>query len=445
VSRPAGNPGSGGGSAGGSGHSGNPGSGGGSAGGSGHSGPPCTTSDTTATGVDCQCELLSISNDCTADKFCWVDNTCNDAAKSDIMVATPLPFWVCSCHEEMWREHHDPLYVAMKISMVVELPYSEHTFTEFLQNKFKQSVAAAADTMLDRITIDSITTDDEQNRRRLLESHSLIKVAFSVKLPADYQDKVEPIRMALTSAGLNAQLEARGVALIVNVVKEAYLVEPPQSCSSNDDCAYDSCLGACVECNAYLTNTNYNDGGNVQNHITCDSIGAKGRVCVYDKEGASNDYYTYGWNDYEYGKPKWFGSEYGAGDGNDDDWFCPRQGTVSASPCSGVTKFYDDSTEADTENFEDACVPPGFKLHVDSGWCEGADESPDDLDTPWTWANCWEECLKIFPDTITAIDGPGYGGCYCQDGCEYMNSCNSDTSMTRMDTVLPMPCEPSVK
>jgi len=41
----------------------------------------CTWSDTTATDFDCRCDTSSTTNDCTADKFCWVDRTCNNAAK----------------------------------------------------------------------------------------------------------------------------------------------------------------------------------------------------------------------------------------------------------------------------------------------------------------------------------------------------------------------------
>ena len=40
----------------------------------------CTTSDSTAiSGSDCKCAAASSTNECVAGKFCWADNTCNDA------------------------------------------------------------------------------------------------------------------------------------------------------------------------------------------------------------------------------------------------------------------------------------------------------------------------------------------------------------------------------
>lgn len=115
---------------------------------------------------------------------------------------TPLPFYVCSCHEALWREHYDPLYVApvdTTISMVVELPYRSVNFTEALQNGFKNSVAAAADTMLDQVTINSIT-DVEQpaERRRLLTTDSRIEVDFSVRVPGDSQGASATLNMIVS-------------------------------------------------------------------------------------------------------------------------------------------------------------------------------------------------------------------------------------------------------
>ena len=56
----------------------------------------------------------------------------------------------------------------------------------------------------------------------------------------------------------------------------------------------------------------------------------------------------------------------------------------------------------------------------------------------------------MYPNTLTAVNGPGHDTCDCQDGCEYMNYCGEDgpgsqkdTSMTR-NTKLPEQCGPTI-
>ena len=42
---------------------------------------PCVLSDKSATGSSCKCALSASTNECDDKKFCWTDNTCNDAMK----------------------------------------------------------------------------------------------------------------------------------------------------------------------------------------------------------------------------------------------------------------------------------------------------------------------------------------------------------------------------
>jgi len=80
----------------------------------------------------------------------------------------------------------------------------------------------------------------------------------------------------------------------------------------------------------------YNHGENFQEHISCNAVGAEGKVCVYVKYGVQwQDYYGPGINglDYKYGNsPAWAGTlDFGAGGGFDDDWFYPQK-KASPSP-----------------------------------------------------------------------------------------------------------------
>jgi len=42
----------------------------------------CSASDTIELSADCRCALDSSTNECVSGKFCWADNTCNDAPKA---------------------------------------------------------------------------------------------------------------------------------------------------------------------------------------------------------------------------------------------------------------------------------------------------------------------------------------------------------------------------
>ena len=42
---------------------------------------PCSKSDTVAVNAACKCDVAASTNECAMSKYCWVDNSCNDAAK----------------------------------------------------------------------------------------------------------------------------------------------------------------------------------------------------------------------------------------------------------------------------------------------------------------------------------------------------------------------------
>jgi len=46
----------------------------------------CVTSDTTQLRAPCKCATASATNECESGKFCWIDNTCHDAEKEEIRV-----------------------------------------------------------------------------------------------------------------------------------------------------------------------------------------------------------------------------------------------------------------------------------------------------------------------------------------------------------------------
>lgn len=95
---------------------------------------------------------------------------------------TPLPLWVCQCHESLWREFHDPQYLPTTVNMVVSLPYSTLDFTKVMQDKFRSTVATAAEVELFRVTINSIQELEPTGLRRLLADS--VHVDFSVRVPA---------------------------------------------------------------------------------------------------------------------------------------------------------------------------------------------------------------------------------------------------------------------
>merc|ERR1719272_1577875 len=41
----------------------------------------CSKSDTVAVNAACKCDVAASTNECAMSKYCWVDNSCNDAAK----------------------------------------------------------------------------------------------------------------------------------------------------------------------------------------------------------------------------------------------------------------------------------------------------------------------------------------------------------------------------
>ena len=49
----------------------------------------CVTSDTNQLTSACKCDSGASTNECAMSKYCWVDNTCNDAAKSGQGGGTP--------------------------------------------------------------------------------------------------------------------------------------------------------------------------------------------------------------------------------------------------------------------------------------------------------------------------------------------------------------------
>jgi len=53
---------------------------------------PCLPSDAIVTNSTCKCASSASTNECAADKFCWTDNTCNDAMKP-CDGDCPLPPW----------------------------------------------------------------------------------------------------------------------------------------------------------------------------------------------------------------------------------------------------------------------------------------------------------------------------------------------------------------
>ena len=87
------------------------------------------------------------------------------------------------------------------------------------------------------------------------------------------------------------------------------------------------------------------------------------------------------------------------------------------------------------------CAPDGFDIHWGAGYCDGMDEQlthPDGL--AWTWSECWNACEAQYPGIIVAIDGVGYGSCYCQDACDELKECGDESLMMKSGVQVPSNC-----
>jgi len=79
-------------------------------------------------------------------------------------------------------------------------------------------------------------------------------------------------------------------------------------------------------------------------------------------------------------------------------------------------------------------------LHTNLGYCNGGDDELNSVTLnngdDWDWRTCWSACLAKHPNTLVAIDGPGYDTpqCYCQVSCESKLACGTATSMTSKAT-----------
>ena len=102
----------------------------------------------------------------------------------------------------------------------MQLPYTVDSFTDSMQVSFKNAVAATAGVPDYRVSIVSIS-EAPARRRRLLANG--IVVDFSIRVPpADNFAQSEPIRVALTEPGINANLVNLGVQVVE--LKEAWVV-----------------------------------------------------------------------------------------------------------------------------------------------------------------------------------------------------------------------------
>jgi hypothetical protein len=155
-------------------------------------------------------------------KTCDVEGTVSSIATECVMTITPLPWYICPCHENLWREYHDPNSpLPTMVEMSVELPYDLQHFTAGLQESFKKYVSDTA--QVDSFRVEQLTVTAMQG--------AAVNVTFSLQTPQDTEEslnlvrvgKAEKMRAALS---IEARLLENGVRALNVVLKEAVVVPP---------------------------------------------------------------------------------------------------------------------------------------------------------------------------------------------------------------------------
>ena len=153
------------------------------------------------------------------------EGTVYSIATECVLTITPLPWYICPCHENLWREYHDPNSpLPTMVEMSVELPYDLQHFTAGLQESFKKSVADTA--QVDSFRVEQLTVTAMQG--------ATVNVTFSLQTPQDTEaslnlvrvGKAEKMRAALNFSGIEARLLENGVRALNVVLKEAVVVPP---------------------------------------------------------------------------------------------------------------------------------------------------------------------------------------------------------------------------
>ena len=57
------------------------------------------------------------------------------------VVITPLPPWICACHEKIWREHWDPAHIPTFVQVTVVLDYNVGDFDKIRQEQLSFVIA----------------------------------------------------------------------------------------------------------------------------------------------------------------------------------------------------------------------------------------------------------------------------------------------------------------